>query len=37
MSAFWEDTGMGVMNRMTRPARVVPVPQVRQAFLAGFG
>jgi hypothetical protein len=37
MSAFWDDTGMGVMDPDDSPARLVPVPQARQAFLAEFG
>lgn len=37
MSGFWEDTGMGVLDPDDAPARLVPVPQARQAFLAEFG
>jgi hypothetical protein len=37
MSAFWEDTGRASWTRMTYPARLVLVPQARQAFLADFG
>jgi hypothetical protein len=29
--------GMGVMDPDDSPARLVPVPQARQAFLAEFG
>jgi hypothetical protein len=37
MGAFWEDTGMGVMDPDDSPARLVPVPQARRAFLDAFG
>jgi hypothetical protein len=37
MSAFWDDTAMGAMDPDDSPARLVPVPQARQAFLAEFG
>ena len=37
MAAFWEDTGMGVMDPDDSSSRLVAVPQSRQAFLTEFG